>query len=626
MVEWRPLVKEVRRELKVHWKGVVILVTPLVLLPVLVACWSSIPTRCACVLVMMAVYWVTEALPIPVTALIPVWAFPLLGVMETGDLSKLYMKETNMMFIGGLVVTIAIEHCGLHERIALRSLLLVGTTEKWLMLGFMFVTMFLSMWISNTATTAMMVPVVDAVLHELYKPDRRDKDFDGAIEKPGHYEAHAHTLEDGFTAREDLVDEMVQTSTDDLKRSATQTTFMDAQTQETSLSFQPDAKNKVVTIPQDDSNIIAFKNARRILLCSIAYSANVGGTGALTGTGPNLVLKGLLDERYNYQSPLNFASWLIFNVPGMLSCIAICWGFLLLINGPLARLMRSNSATASPQLTKQEIAERGRSAKRIITKRYQELGPMTFHEFAIFLLFLALVLLWFFRSPQFITGWADGSRVKIGAATPAILITFLLFVIPAEPDISWLPFQKSDNRYYRPDESLLTWAVIHEKMPWGVILLIGGGFALSEATQRSGLSDAMGESLESLSVLSPWVILFLVTLVTSFLTEITSNTAVSTILIPVLLKLSESLKLNPLYLSLPCAVSCSYAFMLPVATPPNAIVFEAAKMKTTDMIKQGFLLNIMCVISINIFTALLGGPVFDTSNFPDWAANVTSTQ
>ncbi|KAK2714010.1 hypothetical protein QYM36_008568 [Artemia franciscana] len=354
---------------------------------------------------------------------------------------------------------------------------------------------------------------------------------------------------------------------------------------------------------------VGQKNTRDAMMFSVSFSSNIGGTGTLTGTPPNLAMKATLNSLYPEQTDMNFATWMAFNVPGMLINVFIAWIWLqLLFIGFDWKAERENKQAQQ-------------KARALIKMKLKELGPMTFHEAMVLTLFIILALLWFFRDPQFIPGWAAPWHeigIQVEDATAAILIVTLMFMIPAQPDF-WCLRPKEATGKVKAGPALLNWQVCQDKIPWGIVLLLGGGFALSDAVKVSGLSDWLGIQLEGLKVLPQFAILVIVCVMTAIVTEVASNTATANILLPVLAKMSEQIGVNPLYLMLPAAVTCSYAFMLPVATPPNAIVFTAGKMKAKEMIKTGFMMNIFCVIVLCALTETLGVALFDIKTFPDWA-------
>ncbi|KAK2714007.1 Na(+)/citrate cotransporter-like isoform X2 [Artemia franciscana] len=559
-----------------YWKSILVILIPLALLPLPVVIPTS-ESRCGYVVILMALYWMTEAVPLAITSLLPVVLFPLLGIMSTGDVCIAYMKETNMMFIGGLMVAIAIEHCNLHKRIALGVLLMVGSSPRWLMLGFMITTMFLSMWISNTAATAMMVPIVLAIIDEIYKDEEEEVFHD-------EYMSNELKLEEKPTKEEEYLESVVSS-------------------QQVIVTARKPDKRKV----SDEE--VGQKNTRDAMMFSVSFSSNIGGTGTLTGTPPNLAMKATLNSLYPEQTDMNFATWMAFNVPGMLINVFIAWIWLqLLFIGFDWKAERENKQAQQ-------------KARALIKMKLKELGPMTFHEAMVLTLFIILALLWFFRDPQFIPGWAAPWHeigIQVEDATAAILIVTLMFMIPAQPDF-WCLRPKEATGKVKAGPALLNWQVCQDKIPWGIVLLLGGGFALSDAVKVSGLSDWLGIQLEGLKVLPQFAILVIVCVMTAIVTEVASNTATANILLPVLAKMSEQIGVNPLYLMLPAAVTCSYAFMLPVATPPNAIVFTAGKMKAKEMIKTGFMMNIFCVIVLCALTETLGVALFDIKTFPDWA-------
>ncbi|CAG0892972.1 unnamed protein product [Darwinula stevensoni] len=315
-----------------------------------------------------------------------------------------------------------------------------------------------------------------------------------------------------------------------------------------------------------------------------------------------------------------------FNFPGMLLNVLIAWIWLQIIFffGQW-RERRKHPERIVP--SRSEAAKAEAAARGIIAKEYQELGSMSFHEVTTLVLFVALVALWLSREPQIVPGWADWVKgdgyVDVGDATAAMFIVFLFFVIPAKPNF-WC-FRESPDSPSKTGGALLNWKVLHDRIPWGVILLLGGGFAVAEAAEESCLSYWLGQQLRSLGSLRPALLVYIVTIFTTALTEVTSNTATATILMPVLAQLASAVKVHPLYLMLPSAVACSYAFMLPVATPPNAIVFEAGRMKTRNMIQTGFAMNVICVSVINLMINTLGDHLFDFSRYPDWAESGSSS-
>ncbi|XP_042233870.1 solute carrier family 13 member 5-like isoform X3 [Homarus americanus] len=598
----------VRREVEPYWRSVLVLLFPLLLLPLPIISGTS-AARCGYVITIMAVYWMTEALPLAITALIPVFAFPLLGILSTGSVCIVYMKETNMMFLGGLTVAIAVEHCNLHRRIALGVILLVGQSPRRLMAGFMLTTMFLSMWISNTATTAMMVPIVDAILTELYSThDGGETGTDGMDLSV--YPPHQSQLE--------LVNNSEPVSSvhpgSECKNGKLEKVIEDTKVDQE--DKKPEGHTGLTPIPPNEE----CRALRDMCFLATAYSANLGGTGSLTGTGPNLVVKGVLASSYSEPTGLNFLSWMVFNIPGMLICVFIAWIWLqIYFSGALC--CRKTKVIQEP------TNDRKAAVKKLVLSKYRELGPMAFQEVVVLTLFIILVLLWLFRAPEFIPGWSDlftdAFGVKVDDATPAILIVFLLFALPAKLNF-WCFRQPNDPEPDRSDNnSCLTWKVVQEKIPWGVVLLLGGGFAMAEGAKESGLSQVLGDSLKGLENFNSVTIVLMTTFATAMLTEVASNTATASILLPVLNEVALNINVNPLYLMLPAAICCSYAFMLPVATPPNAIVFGAAGMRSIEMILAGGMMNILCVVVINIMINTYGVYLFDLNTMPAWINSTT---
>lgn len=511
------------------WKLYLIIIVPIVLSPLAFLDFTSYNlapqgARCAYVVVTMAIYWLLELLPLPVTALVPVVLFPFLGVLGTTDVCLCYFEPVNMLMVGGLIVAIAIEECGLHRRIALKIMLSVGTSPRALLYGFMITTMFLSMWLSSIAVTVMMIPIALVVLDET----------------------------------------------------------------------------------QDGEDTHRNREFRKMLLLSVAYSANIGGTGTMTGSTPNLALMGFLEKQSeDLTSGLNFSTWFVLAMPGMIVNLHIAYIWLQVVFLPWKRDKKE---------TKNE------TIKLVLQRRYAELGKFSATEFAVTFCFVTMVLLWFLRSPEFMPGWVDlfswvdinGKKVGIGNATPVILVAILLFVIQTRSNGVWKP--------------VLDWKTVQGKLPWGLIILLGGGFAMAEASERSCLSFWIGTRLSLLGdVFDRWVLVIIICILVSFITEVTSNTATANVILPILIQLSATLGLSPVYLAFPAAITCSYAFMLPVATPPNAMAFDAAgNLKTQVMFGIGIVINLACVLTTFITIQFYAPFILDMDITPD-LGNATET-
>jgi sodium-dependent dicarboxylate transporter 2/3/5 len=470
---------------------------------------NPLVTRTAAVAVLMAVWWITEAIPIAATALVPIVLFPLLGIMKGREVAPLYFNYIIFLFIGGFIVALAMQKWNLHRRIALKIILLMGTSPKGVILGFMAATAFLSMWISNTATTMMMIPIAMAVL---------DK------------------LEDNFGV--------------------------------------------------ESVNRFAIG-----LLIGIAYSASIGGIATLIGTPPNLAFVQILKITFPEAPDISFAGWILFGLPFSLIFLLITWRLLVLMFVP-----RKVSFRADPAIFREE---------------YTRLGKMKFEEKVVLMAFSALAFLWIFRKSipigNFsIPGWSELMPEPgfIDDGTVAILVAMLLFLIPARG--------KGRGR-------LMDWKTAR-KLPWGIVILFGGGFALAGGLKDSGLSAWLGGQLTGFSHF-PWLLIIAaVCLLMTFLTELTSNTATTQMILPILASLSAAVNVNPLLLMIPATLSASCAFMLPVATPPNAIVFGSGRISINQMARAGVILNFVGVLLITLLIYTLGRVVFkiDLGMFPAW--------
>ncbi|XP_072231569.1 solute carrier family 13 member 2 [Leuresthes tenuis] len=580
-----------------HRNYFIIFLTPLVFLPLPLVIPTS-QAKCGYAIIIMAVYWCTECMPLAVTALLPIVLFPAMGIMKAGDVSIEYLKDSNMLFIGGLLVAIAVEYWNLHKRIALRVLLLVGVRPSLLMMGFMIVSSFLSMWISNTATTAMMLPIAQAVLQQLKATEiqAEERDIQAAAQ-----ENHGFELEVTQT-KEGIVDEKkpAQLQNGDCEHG----NVMDHQRELRRKAM--DAKYDLLT---------------KGMSLSVCYSASIGGTATLTGTTPNIILQGQINKLFPKNGDvINFASWFAFAFPNMLLMLVISWFWLQFMFLGF-NLKKTFGCGVKSDADKEAYA--------VMKEEYRKLGGMRFSEGSVLTIFVLLVLLWFTREPGFIPGWAtvlfnkDDEFVSDG--TVAIFMSMLFFVIPSRlPKCSSYGNNEAGKPIKAPP-TLLNWQVVHERMPWNIILLLGGGFALAAGSEVSGLSKWLGDSLAPLQSIPPFAISMILSLLVATFTECSSNTATTTLFLPILASMAIAIEIHPLYVMLPCTIAASLAFMLPVATPPNAIAFSFGNLKVIDMVKAGFMLNIIGILCINLGINTWGYAMFDMGTFPHWA-NTTHSQ
>lgn len=596
----------VRQYFAKFWRTFALILAPLALLPVAFADDSSEEMRCAFVVLLMAAYWMTEALPLPITSLIPMVAFPYLGILSTGEVGINYLKSTNFMFLGGLILALAVEQSGLHQRMALKILLMIGTAPRNLLLGFMLTTAFLSMWISNTATTAMMIPIVEAIAQvsivdphtttEMVEDTQEDEKAPLAAPDEGHEEGSVDT-----TPMVAIISQKKEKAAEDEEKKSV-------------------GKNSLKLSETDRD--VAVEKQRNLLLIAVAYSANIGGTGVITGSPPNLVVPQVMQNRFGPDTGLNFASWMAFAIPLMSVNLIISWLWLIFL--AWNRNRKAAGQNMSDEDTPEEKKEKQAQISAVMRQRYDALGKITTHELSVLLCFVTVIGLWFFRRPLFMPGWGElfvfsterGKTVSVGSATPAILMVLVVFALPTH--YKFWPFQ-SMNTPPESSPSLISWKTVETKLPWGVIILLGGGFALSDACEKSGLSKWMVQRLLILVGMPPWLINLIVCAVTVGLTQVASNTATANVLLPILADLSLTICQNPLYLIMASAVTASYAFMLPVATAPNAIVFGASSMTIMDMLSAGFGMNVITLSTTMIAINTYAIPLYHLDVFPTWA-------
>lgn len=454
----------------------------------------------ATVLVLMAIWWITEAIPIAVTALLPLVMFPVLGIPPGSLIAHEYGNPLIFLFLGGFLIALSIEDSGLHRRAALRIILTVGDNPRGIVLGFMLAGQMLSMWLSNTATTIMLLPIAINVLE------------------------------------------------------------------------------------QADATSLGAEAKRRFgvsLMLALAYSASIGGMGTLVGTPPNLIFKGYFDQTYPNAPPINFTDWMITALPLSIVLLFCTW---LLLTRVLFRLEATSFF----------------GGRELVRAQLNNLGPMRVVEWRMLMVFATTALLWILREPTPgygwgpLLGWGDASKTpgskSVDEGTVAMAMAILCFLIP-----------RGGNEGSRP---LLDWSAA-KRVPWGVLLLFGGGLALGAGMKSTGLDQFLGRQLSQyLGGLGHIGIYFVTATATTFFTEVTSNVACINMLLPIIKGVCEELQLDPRGLMMAATISASCAFMLPVATPPNAIVYGSGRIRMWDMVKAGFWMNWIGVILVVLFYGL----------------------
>lgn len=439
------------------------------------------------IVIWMAIWWMTEAVPVAATALIPVFMLPISGIANASETAEQYMDPILFLFIGGFMIAIAIEKWNLHKRIALLILMKVGASPPKVLFGIMLTSWLMSMWISNTATVMMMLAAVMALISKM-SAIRRDDQFAKAI------------------------------------------------------------------------------------LLGLAYASSIGGMATLVGTPTNMIFLRAYSHQFPDAAPIHFSSWMAIAFPLSLILLVVCYIVLLKL------FLRESQAIDLPaDYFKQE---------------YLSLGKASYEEKAVGLIFGLTALLWISRADfelgnYSLKGWSSlfSHPTYLSDGAVAVVMALLLFVIPSRQE---------------PSKSLLTWSDA-ERLPFGIILLFGGGFALAMGVQQSGLSSWLAQGLHFASNWHPFIFLIAVVAFVSVLTEFTSNMSSIQLIIPILIPLSEVLGMNALLLLIPATLAASMCFMLPVATGPNTIVFGTGHLRVPDMIRAGIWLNIVGVLLVSVY-------------------------
>lgn len=494
-----------------------------------VAARARIMMGAAAMTALVGCWWIFVAIPIPATSLLPMLLLPVLGVVPIRAAAAPYADPYVFLLVGGMIIALGIERWGLHRRIALHTVRVIGTGRATIVLGFMVASAVLSMWIANTASTLMLLPIALAVV--------------SALSELG-----------------------------------------------------------------DESNEKSQANFAAALMLGIAYSANVGGIGTPIGTPPNLVFKGQIARLFPDAPEISFGFWMLLFIPLIVVFVPVMW---LIVTRVTCRF-DSGGFHAGRAVIRAEIAKLGRLR-----------GPET----AMLVIFAVTALLWMTRSipvgEDANYGWAwlveswlsadDGAPHRLQAGyihdtSVALTMAMLTFIIPAGRD-------GSGRRQF-----LMNWETA-QRLPWGILLLFGGGFAIAAGFQASGLSLWCGRAFAGLPITNPLVLTLGTCLMITFLTEITSNTATTQVMLPILARVSAAVGIHPYLMMLPATASASCAFMLPVATPPNAIVFGSGKVSMGQMVRTGIILNLIGVVLVTLVIYLVAKPLLgiELDTLPAWA-------
>ncbi|XP_024410897.2 solute carrier family 13 member 4 isoform X2 [Desmodus rotundus] len=603
---------------------------PFLLLPLPLLHPSS-EAACAYVLIVTAVYWVSEAVPLGAAALVPAFLYPFFGVLRSSEVAAEYFKNTTLLLVGVICVAAAVEKWNLHKRIALRMVMMAGAKPGMLLLCFMSCTTLLSMWLSNTSTTAMVMPIVEAVLKELVGAEDEQ-----LVARDSSAEEAEPTSLDGNYSQPSL--ELIFVSED------TSTTDFTSLMQNKNLNGAPTIANPIKTAnhqdkphpsqekpavltpgPRNQELNRKYKSHHDQMVCkclslSISYAATIGGLTTIIGTSTSLIFLEHFNNQYPAAEVVNFGTWFLFSFPISLIMLVVSWFW-------MHWLFLGCNFKETCSLSKKNKTKREELSEKRIREEYEKLGAISYPEMVTGFFFILMTVLWFTREPGFVPGW-DSFFEKKGYrtdATVSIFLGFLLFLIPAKKPCFGKKKDGEDREPSPRPEPIITWKDFQKTMPWEIVILVGGGYALASGSKSSGLSTWIGHQMLSLSSLPPWAVTLLACILVSIVTEFVSNPATITIFLPILCSLSETLRINPLYTLIPVTMCISFAVMLPVGNPPNAIVFSYGHCQIKDMVKAGLGVNVIGLVIVTVAINTWGISLFDLDTFPAWAkvSNVT---
>ena len=465
--------------------------------------------RAAGVTLLMAIWWITEALPISATALVPLALFPMLGILDADKTAENYGHSYVLMLLGGFFIAKAIEMQNLHKRIALLTIKTIGSNRQKVILSFMIATAFLSMWIANVAVVLLMLPIATAIITKEEETDEQNSRFGLA------------------------------------------------------------------------------------LMLAIAYAASVGGTATLIGTPPNLVFAGIIKSLYPKAPEISFFQWMLIGVPMVIVLLPFTWLYLLKYFKIKGKFSGSHD---------------------IVERELKALGSMTKAEMRVLMVFIFTALGWVFRKDfnfgSFeLPGWASlmGIDEYVHDSTVAIIAALALFIPPTGN-------KEKDKQHY-----LLDWKSA-ESVPWGVVIIVGGGYAIANGFAETGLALWLGNQITFVEGMSAFLVLLIVVFFITFLTEVNSNTATANIFLPVLATVAVVNQTNPLLLMIPATFACSCAFCLPSGTGTNAVIFGSGRVTIPEMAKAGLWMNFISIVIVTLVVYLVAVPVLGIGNeVPVWA-------
>ncbi|CAF2132074.1 unnamed protein product [Rotaria magnacalcarata] len=506
------------------------------------------------------------------------------GVLTADVVAPHYFKDIISLFFGSMAFGYAVEKVNLHRRIALFVLSWVGMATKWIMAGMMGATAFLSMWMNNTASTSIMLPVALAVVHELknYSENSLNRQHVAVIN------GIAFESTNGKGSDENKIEELTHT-TQSCQTSKSET-FVETNTHLKLLCCKRQ-KPEV-----DDKSKKKHDQLKKGFLLAVAYSSSIGGLSSLVGTAPNVYLKGFVESKYGGTGfRINFLNFLLFALPVGILMLILCWFWLQWCYNKQELFQCRPSS---------EMLEVQTHLKVMLNKQYKDLGRPKWSEFTVAAIFIMLIVLWVTRELSDTTGWSlIFQRKHITDGTVAIFCGILPLILPDSN-----PFNRKHDWKYEP---IVKWTQLAKNVSWGSILLLGAGLTIATAFEKSKLSDSVAKILGFVSGVPRAAASIIIIIVSGFFTEVTSNTSTASIFLPVLDSVAMSSGIHPAFLILPCILAVSLAFMLPIATPPNAIVFASGAIRVVDMIKTGIVMNLIGFLVIFIAANTWMPKIFD---------------